>query len=229
MLWRGPYGGGAASGKMGAMVASRARTTQYLKSRTYTGRLVPTALQAVIRATVAGLVAAWKSLTVMQRNGWSTYAANVTKTNRLGDSINVSGVSWYTGNNTVLNQVGLPIVSDAPTIFDRGEQDFTGSTLTAGGSAGTLTLIGSASSFGLTSADAIGVWAGRPYSAGNAKYYGATRLAMVIPGDDTASSFTFALPFGALDTSSDLSTMAVIMRTARGDGRVASPFTLHAS
>lgn len=225
MLWRGPVGGGAASGKMGAMIASRARTTQYLKARVYTGRLVPTALQAIIHGAVAALVAAWKTLTQEQRDGWNTYAANVPRTNRLGDVTHAAGVTWYTGNNTIKLQLGLPSTDDAPTIFDRGTVDWSGSTLVAGGTAGTLTLAGTPTGAGLTANDAIGVWAGRPYSIGNAKYYGPTRLVASIPGDSTASIFEFGLPFGAIDTTGS-STMIVVIRTALEDGRVTSPLTV---
>lgn len=227
MLWRGPVGGGAASGKMGAMIASRARTTQYLKARVNTGRIVPTALQGVIRNAISTLVSLWQTgISSATRAGWSQYALNVSKTNRLGDLTHVAGVNWFVGNNTVRLQLGQPIVEEAPTVFNTGDIDWSGTTFAAGGTLGTLTLAASPSALALGASDSIAMWTSPAFSIGREKWYGQFRLGVTISGNDTNTTFVFALPFGSAGTDGQI---AGKLRISRDDGRLSSPYTIQVS
>lgn len=231
MLWRGPAGGGAASGKIGAMIASRSRGSQYLKSRVNSGRKIATALQSVVRNSVSTLVALWGGggtggLTGNQRDGWSQYALNVRKTNRLGDSFIASGTNWFVGNNTARVQMGGAIIKNAPTTFDTGDIDWTGAAFSANGSMGSLTITPALSTRGLTATDLVGVYVSPAFSGGRAKWFGQYRLADTILGNSTATGFSFALPFGA---GSSTNGYQVSMRIARADGRLSSPFVLTVS
>jgi len=224
MLWRGPVGGGAASGKMGAMIASRARTTQYLKARVNTGRLVPSGLQGVIRNAVSTLVSAWSTtLSKLQQAGWSQYALNVTKANRLGDLVHVAGVNWFVGNNTVRQQLGQDPALDAPTDFNTGDILWGDVTVVAGGTQGTLTLTQAPADYGLGATDVIGFWASPAFSTGREKWYGQYRLATTILGNDTNVEFIFTTPFGDVGTTGKVQGK---LRVSRADGRLSSPFTV---
>ena len=121
MLWRGPMGGGAASGAIGAMIAGHCAQGQYLKTRVKPVNPRST-FQHGTRNAMRQLAVQWQSaLTSTQRDAWATYAANTTWTNRLGDTVHLSGQMEFIRSNLTLQLAGLPFVLDAPTTFDRGD------------------------------------------------------------------------------------------------------------
>ena len=114
---------GRASGSMGGVTASHNRGGQYLR-----GRAVPTnpntSFQQTVRSAMSQLSARWvDTLTAVQRMAWDTYAASVLLPNPLGDPVNVGGIGMYIRSNVPRVQFGigaLPLVDDAPTVFDLG-------------------------------------------------------------------------------------------------------------
>lgn len=87
-----------------------------------------TPLQVSRRTAMADLVVSWQALTAEQRTAWDTYAANVPTTNRLGESINLTGQQWYIACNSLRKVAGLALVDDGPTDFSLtslGEVSFT--------------------------------------------------------------------------------------------------------
>jgi len=117
MLYRGPLGGGAASGKIGAMVASHNSGGQYLRART-TPTDPSTAQQQVVRAAVAELAGAYAQLlTTAQREAWAVFGQNGGFVNRLGDPITLSGIAAYIRNNAPRVAAGFDSIDDAPTVF----------------------------------------------------------------------------------------------------------------
>jgi hypothetical protein len=237
MKWRGPIGGGAASGKVGALVASRAKQTQYLRARI--SPVNPnTTFQQVIRNAIKSVTQLWsKTLSALQRQGWSVYAQNVTRTNVLGDSTNLSGVNWFVGNNVVLNQAGLPTVLDAPIVYNQGALDFLGAgisfTVETDGVNATISTLESLVTLAGDTTSTMLLYVSRPFSAGlqGKAIPQATRFAGSVALDqDTVSDYTFTLPFAALgvDGSDTGNTMRGVIRIARADGRVSPKFELQA-
>ena len=99
MLWRGPMGGGAASGVIGAMIAGHCAQGQYLKSRVKPVN-PRSSFQHPFRNALRQLAPIWAStLTPTQRASWATYAANVTWINRLGDPVHLSGMMEFCRSN----------------------------------------------------------------------------------------------------------------------------------
>ncbi len=153
MLYK-PFIGAAQSGKIGGIVASHNAGGQYFRVF-----VVPTdpssPQQNQIRNAVTNLSNRWVNiLTQVQRDAWALYASNVTHTNRLGDPINLSGLSEYVRSNVPRSQEPLlPRVNDAPIVFDLGE--FSAPTFTV--SAGTQLI-----TVNFTDADA---WTGETDSA----------------------------------------------------------------
>lgn len=225
MKWRGPMGGGSASGKVGALVASRSRSTQYLRSRT-TPVNPRTVFQGVIRNALKYVSQLWSTLTEAQIGGWENYASNVTRTNVLGDATNISPVNWFVGNNVVRQQAGLSLVLTGPSTFNLGNPAFEGVTFDCGGTnPSTTAIIG----LGTTSLpiDAgtdsyMLLYVSRPYAAGRAAPVGSNQLMGMIPANTTGTSFTFTSPFPRSDTNSQ---MQLTIRVSREDGRLSSPFT----
>lgn len=232
MKWRGPFGGGAASGAAGSFVASHARGTQYLRARTVPVN-IRSPFQQGVRNAVKALTSLWQALTEEQRGAWRNYGLNVTTINTLGDAFHASGINWFVGNNTPRVQAGLAATLDGPTIFDRGNPDWSSVlpdvTILTDGTVGTLTT--SAAIEGNNAANgALLLYISRPYSPGITSFNGPTQLAATFPsnasGNILAGSFTFNSPFVAsgVSTSDSGNQMSYTLRLDRGDGRLSSKF-----
>lgn len=133
-------GGGVTgmSGSIGGTTFARNASGAYARART-----IPvnrkTAAQVKIRAIMSQLKTAWLALSAAERTGWATYAANVAMTNRLGETVYLSGFNQFCRSNGALLYQGAAIVEAAPTIFTLGEQDPTMS-ITSVGSTGVVTV-----------------------------------------------------------------------------------------
>ena len=102
------------SGSLDASVAAHNRFGRYLRAK-----VIPTnpntVGQQAVRAALATLTAAWNSdLTNEQRADWTTYAANVSTTNRVGDTIFLTGLNHYVRSNVPRIRAGLATVDDGP-------------------------------------------------------------------------------------------------------------------
>lgn len=227
MLWRGLFGGGAASGAAGALVASHNKGGQYVRART-TPTNPRTTFQTVVRSIVTGLTSVWRTLSPDQQALWNVYATNVSKRNRLGDSINVSGFNWFVGNNTSRLQAGLAELDAAPTIFDDGSVLLTGTFVTVGRNttAGSLTLAGTTLPVDSASGGAFILFASRPISNGVSFFNGPYQIAATIPSNTSASVHSFTLPFAASNVGANPTDnyMEFVLRLARPDGRVSGKF-----
>lgn len=109
-----------ASGSVGGMTASRNRGGNYMRSRA-----IPTnpntPQQAAVRSIMAQLSAAWLStLSIVNRQSWETYAANVPLINSLGDPITVSGLNMFIRANVPNLQAGGSLLTFASTEFNLG-------------------------------------------------------------------------------------------------------------
>jgi hypothetical protein len=204
------------SGKLAGIVASRNKGGTYFRRLRVPSSGTPTAPQQALRNAVRAAAPAWQALTDVQRSGWNTYAQNVLTVDAIGAAIQLSGFNWFTGSNSLRSQSTLPLVQAAPTIFDRGGVDLSGSTWAAGATAGTLTLTGTAASLlGGSTADHFIVFQGRDFSPGRAKYFGSYQVVDVINGNDTHTSFIFATAFPHAGSNSQ----EIRIVTVRGDGR----------
>lgn len=227
MLFRGVIVG-AASGKVGAMVASHNKGGQYMRART-TPTNPRTVYQTAVRDAVRSLSNAWEStLTPTQIGDWNVYAANVRRTNRLGDATNSSGFSWYVGNNIPRLQAALARIDDAPTIFNTGQADLSGTILiSALTTAGTISLASAglpaspADILDNDSTSALIFSSSRPFAGNRQNPAGGFRTTGVFLGNDTNTALIVTLPFarGSADNNI-LSTCTVV----RGDGRLATGF-----
>lgn len=218
MLWRGPFGGGAAAGAQGSTVASHNRFGQYLRARTTPTNPATTQQQAV-RNAVKNLTAAYQStLTANQRTAWQTYANNVTTTNRLGDPVNLTALNMYARNNTPRQQAAQTTINDAPVVMNLGS--FTTPTITLGAATfnGTLTFA-AADAWVATSSSASGmlIYASRQQAPSVNFFKGPYRFAA--KANSTTGSATFTLPFIAGPTTNRT---FFNLRVAYTDGRLSS-------
>jgi len=226
MLWRGPMGGGAASGKVGSMVASHNSGGQYVRSRT-TPTNPNSVFQQEVRNAVRSLTTRWVTLDPEARDGWETYAANVAVVNRIGDTIHISGIAHYVRSNTPRVQANLPIIDDAPQQYDLGEVQGTVIQFSpSSDGTGTLTLDPTAD--WITSAtgseNSMLVYLSRPQNLSVNFFKGPYRFTEEI-NSVTASTgtATFALPF---TPAAIINQIYGYVRITRGDGRLSSDFQI---
>jgi hypothetical protein len=226
MLWRGPHGGGAASGAIGSSVAAHNTGGQYLRART-TPTNPRTAFQQEVRNAVRTITSRWNTITADERESWAIYAANTSFKNRLGDSIKLSGIANYVRSNTPRVQAGLAIIDQGPPIFDTGDVNSGILTLDFGTTTGTLTLDPS-SDWLITnpSSNNMTVFISRPQNAGVNFFNGPYRLAAVINGSSgsVTPAQVISLPFAVTPGLGQLLYGAA--RVTRGDGRLSSRFQL---
>lgn len=200
-----PTLGGSYSGSLGGSVASHNKGGPYFRRRA-----IPTnpntTRQQIVRAALAGFTAAWSNtLTAAQRTAWSTYASNVPATDRIGQTIQLTGQQWYVGNNTPRQQArnssltagsSVPLATAAPTTFNRGESVVGLTTLSE--LSGTITLTALLSAAASDDGDAL-LFVGKPINVGVGFYKGPYQLASVVAVAADATTAAFVV-----DTSDSL-------------------------
>jgi len=104
----------SASGSVGGLTYARNRFGAYTR-----GRAVPvnpnSTRQQTARAFLAEFATAWASLTDAQRASWEAWAAIVTKTNKLGDQIFLTGFNWFVAINSQRAQAGITATLTVPS------------------------------------------------------------------------------------------------------------------
>ena len=112
-----------ASGSIGGLTYSHNQGGMYTRARS-----IPTdpssAQQLAVRNAVAQLIARWRGfISASQRAAWEVFAFNTPVINSFGDSVLISGQSWYLKANVIRRQSSLAPVDDAPVVF--GAADLT--------------------------------------------------------------------------------------------------------
>ncbi len=119
------YGGGIVEirGSIAGNVHSRNSSGNYIRART-TPVNPNSTRQNVIRAAMATASNSWSNtLTPTQRTAWGLYAANINMTNRLGETILISGRSHYLRSNMARINSNLGARNDGPVLLSLPSQD----------------------------------------------------------------------------------------------------------
>lgn len=116
---------GGLSGSVGGLTASRNRFGGYFKTKP--NPVNPnTDRQQSVRSSFSSVAHAWvEVLDQAQRDIWITYADNVTVKDAFGRDIHLTGYQMYMRTNTVVDENGLVLIADGPTVFTKGPQDAT--------------------------------------------------------------------------------------------------------
>ena len=119
------FGGGivAMSGSIGGTTFSRNKSGAYARAKSKP--INPkTVLQSAVRALMAAVSVAWNTtVSVAQRSSWAVYGKNVPSTNKMGESIFLSGYNRYVQGNMAAQYAGLPAILDGPTTFTLPGED----------------------------------------------------------------------------------------------------------
>ena len=177
-----------ASGSIGGLTASHNRGGMYFRSRA-----IPTnpssARQVAIRSAMSTLSSAWAGLTQLQRDAWTLYGQNVPVTNRLGDSVILTGQQQYLRSNVPRYQAGLARVDAGPTEFTLPTLDQMGLTSVDVAGLVTVTFVDTQDWLDETGA-ALLIYAGRPQGVGINFFKGPYRYGTAIEGDATTAPTT---------------------------------------
>jgi hypothetical protein len=210
------------SGSLGATVYSHNRYGQYIRARS-----IPTNpntdRQSAIRTLLRNLTEYWSnSLSQAERNAWEAYAADVPWTNRVGDTVYLTGLSHF-------------LRSNAPRLMTTGSQVDTAPAIhTLASGPGTFTATASAATQEISIAfDNTEDWAneadafilvrqGLPQQPG-IKFFGSPyRFLAAVQGDDvTPPTSPAAVP--AVYPFAEGQRIWVQARISRADGRLSEP------
>ncbi len=219
------FGGGIVqmSGSIAGNTFARNRYGNYVRARTKP--INPnTARQILIRAALAFLTTRWsQTLTAVQRTAWNLYAANVVMTNKLGESMNLSGFNHYIRSNTLLKRFGAVPVDDGPVIFEIPAADPTFS-VTASEATQQLTFVyDDTLAWNNEDEGFLSLFQGQPQNAQRNFFGGPWRFAGAVAGATGVPApsprlldVEFAIAEGQRQW--------VYARISRADGRMSAPF-----
>ena len=211
-----------ASGSVGGVTFSRNRFGRYMRARV-TPVDPGSDEQVAVRAFMSMCVTRWtETLTQAQRDGWSTYGANVPILNALGEEVFLTGQQWYVGNNITRLQAGLAFIDDGPTVFDRGSFSLPPVTISEATQLASVAFDNTEFPYNEDDAGLL-VWISRPIAASRQFFKGPYRFVGVIAGDagtPPTSPETFTLPFFVAAGNK----VGVRFRAVAGDGRATGPF-----
>jgi hypothetical protein len=121
------------SGSYQGVTSSRNRNGQYVRTRA-TPVQPRTAAQLSVRAHQSTNAAAWRTLTQTQRDGWQSLGLQMTRSDSLGQSQNLTGFQAYVSVNNLNLLVGNAVVSDPPALTTPSAMTTVTPTITGGGS-----------------------------------------------------------------------------------------------
>jgi len=219
------FGAGVADmrGSIGGTVFSRTRSGAIARNRT-TPVDPQSSLQTAVRAIMGQVRDAYfNTLTTAQKSAWTQYADNVEMTNRLGETIKLTGYNMFCRSNIPRLQAGLSIVSDGPTNFTLAEQD---------GSAA-VSVTASTKAVSLAFDDTLGwldetggallLYESAPQGPDVNYFKGPYRYLGKVEGDDTTPPTTPAAFTSSFEMAADQKQFFQ-MRILRADGRLSEPF-----
>lgn len=205
------------SGRLGATIASHNRSGAYLRAGS-----IPvnpnTARQVAVRNAVRSLTIRWQiTLTQAQRDAWDVYGQNVTWLNKVGQSINLTGLNHYIRSNTLSLANGIAAIDAAPTIFNLAQAE-DALAVTASEATQDLTIDGNAAAGWIGEAGAWQFYSmGLPQNAGIKFFASPYRQISAVPG---AGPPPFPAVIAAAFPFAEGQRIWVRSRILRADGRL---------
>jgi len=211
------------SGSIAGDTHARNRSGNYIRARTKPVN-PNTAYQQAVRSSLTFLVNRWaQGLSFDQRTAWNLYAASVVMTNKLGESINLSGMNHYVRSNSLLKRSGtLALVDDGPVIFEIPDADPTFA-LVATVAAGLSITFDNTLAWANEDNGFLFVFQGYPQNKQRNFFAGPWRAIGWQEGDVAAAPATPWVTPGAFPLVVDQRCW-LYARILRADGRISSPF-----
>jgi len=224
------YGGGVldARGSIGGQVHSRNRFGNYIRART-TPVNPQSTRQNKVRASIASLAQDWSNtLTAAQRAEWEVYADAITRVNKLGAQIKLTGFNHFIRSNSVRLQSDDTVIVSGPSILTLPPED--PAMVGTVDEASQLISVAFDDTFDWVDQDEgrMFVFMSEPKAVGTNFIGGPFRLAGTIEGDSTTpptTPTTIAVPFPVAETQE----VVVRARIGEEDGRLSDPFRSQSS
>ncbi len=214
---------GQMSGSIAGNTFARNHYGNYVRNRT-TPINPNTGRQQAVRAALATLTTRWSNtLTAAQRTAWNLYGSSVAMTNRLGETMYLTGFNHYIRSNATRLTGPTVLIDDGPTIFELPELDGTFA-VTASEATQQLTIsFDNALPWSVEDGSFLFLFEGRPQNNQRNFFAGPWRFITYVPGAD---------PGGAITPSVNASLFGIAegqhiwtyARIARADGRLSEPF-----
>ena len=212
------------SGSIGGLTYAHNQGGLYARARSIPVN-TNSAQQQVIRNAMGVLAARWnQTLTVAQRTGWETFAANVPIVDTLGDSRTISGKAWYIKANTLRIQAGVTVVDAPPTLFEFATLSLPSFVITPASTTASMSFTNTDAWAGEVGGYLL-VYGSRAQNASRNFWNGPYRYAGKVSGAATppTSPATITLPFASGPTGSKQFFRVVAVRA---DGRPSATFRL---
>lgn len=212
-----------ASGSIGGTTYSHNRYGMYVRSRT-TPVNPSSGRQQSVRNIFSQLTDHWnQQLTAAERTAWNLYASNVTKKDKMGQDINITGFNHFIRSNSVVLLAGNSIIEPGPTTFSLAETDESiVATISEASQQISLAFDTNLDWVGETNA-LLMVLMSKPQNGGRAFIDPVLRYADEIDGDSVTpptSPQTMTVPFAVAQGQA----VFVQCRILRADGRLSEPF-----
>lgn len=214
---------GQLSGSIGNQTYAHNRYGAYVRAKS-TPVNPQSTRQSAVRNIFAQLTQAWQTvLSAEQRTAWEAYGANVACTDRLGNTIYLSGLNHYVRSNVAILSAGLTRVDDGPTTYALPDTDPTFA-VAADQSTGKLTVtFDDTADWCDIDGAAMVVHAGRAVAPSINFYKSPFRSAGAILGASVSpptSGSTLTAPY-TISTGNKIFAFA---RIVLADGRLSNPF-----
>jgi hypothetical protein len=164
-----------------------------------------------------------QTLTALQRTAWNLYGSNVVMTNKLGESINLSGFNHYIRSNSIIVHLGGTIVDNGPVVFEIPASDPTFAITASEATQIVDVTYNDALDWADETGAYLSIYQGSPQNPQRNFFGGPWRFA------NKASGVTAAPPappyqFDAVWAFSELQRFWCYARIVRADGRLSAPF-----
>lgn len=212
-----------ASGSIAGLTYSHNRGGMYTRAR-----VTPTdpasTRQLIIRGAMATLAPAWlNDLTSVQRAGWKTYGDNVSMTNRLGETVYLTGQQHFLRSNVPRIQFGLTMLTTAPTTYNLGTFTMPSIASAYDDLDINITFDNTDAWAGLSGAQML-LWGGLEQNASRSFYKGPFRSMGAIEGAGTPPTSPATLVSQHQLTEGNV--VWVAGRVIQGDGRLSEQFII---
>lgn len=219
------YGGGIIqmSGSIAGNVFARNHYGNYARARTKP--INPnTTLQQQVRSALSELTARWSQvLTAVQRTAWNLYGSSVAMTNKLGETVYLTGFNHYIRSNTFRARFNKTPVDIGPVIFELPETDPT-FTITASEGAQQITVnFDDTADWDDEDGGFLAYYQGSPQNAQRNFFGGPWKLLSYTVGA-TGAPVASPVVEAAVIAVAEGQRQWVYARILRADGRMSAPF-----
>jgi len=219
------FGGGVVqmTGSIAGNTFARNRYGNYVRARTKPTN-PNTARQQSVRAALAFLSERWAgTLTDAQRTAWNLYGSSVIMTNKLGESMNLSGFNHYIRSNTIRKAFGLAIIDAGPVVFEIPEADPTYSIAASEATQQITTTYDDTMDWADENGAFMVGFQGAPQNPQRNFFAGPWKSFMVLSGVNGAPPASPAAT-AAATVMTELQRQWTYARILRADGRLSQPF-----